>query len=893
MATNTEKIVVQVIVKGDKQLDNLDKKTGKATKSVGGLTKGMAKMAAGVFAATTAFRAIGQVISSSIKTFKNFEFQMAKVKATTGATDKDFKKLTASAQQLGRTTFFTASKVGELQMNFAKLGFSTSEILDAQEATLRLATATGSDLARAAVVAGAAVRGFNLDANETERVVDVMAVAFTSSALDIEKWQTSMTKIAPIAAGANISIETSAAIMGKLSDAGIEASIAGTSLRNIFLKMQDSSSDLSKHLGFSVNSSEDLERALLQLNSEALSNEEIMQLVDLRQVAAFATMVNGTDTIIDMTDALEDANGSAQEMADIMADTLEGDIITAKSAWEGFQLAIMNGSGAISEALRLVTQLSTHTLNRWSDSLKDVDAVSADIFTNTVKAAKEVTKNMNKDFGENTTAFSKELESQNNSLKKSLTMKEFYVKNSELKIAKLTEDGLVQGRQGAIQGNAAAIADEQKILDKRLKIFNATELAIIDLTEEIEVQKKKEVASAETAVLKEFAAGQQEIRNKKKLQREKDNLQKEKDRKEAKRLADIEKAKKEAERLEKANYKDSRKELENALAEELNADKQNLINGIITQEEYDSREFEAEQAHLENMKNLKIAYGEDTTDINSKILDNELNRIKVVAETEVNAIKKSQEVQMQRLELASEAADAIMTVLTRNVDRQSEQEAKILEERKESGLITQEEYEKGVEKIQRQAFERKKKLALLDVVIDTATAILKIKAQAAIYAATLFGAPMAAAALAQIPFVIGSGIIQAAVIASQKFAQGGMIEEFANGGLVQGKSHAQGGEKFAVGGRVVELEGGEAVINKRSTSMFSSQLSAMNAAGGGVKFADGGLLNQPSFSQQQFNALGQNQMMGAMGNSGKVTVVEADITSSQNTVSVIQSQATI
>ena len=120
-----------------------------------------------------------------------------------------------------------------------------------------------------------------------------------------------------------------------------------------------------------------------------------------------------------------------------------------------------------------------------------------------------------------------------------------------------------------------------------------------------------------------------------------------------------------------------------------------------------------------------------------------------------------------------------------------------------------------------------------------------------------------------------------------------MIEEFANGGLVHGKSHAQGGEKFAVGGRVVELEGGEAVINKRSTAMFGRQLSAMNAAGGGVKFADGGLLNQPSFSQQQFNAIGQNQMMGAMGGSSKVVVVEADITDSQNSVSVIQSEATI
>lgn len=125
------------------------------------------------------------------------------------------------------------------------------------------------------------------------------------------------------------------------------------------------------------------------------------------------------------------------------------------------------------------------------------------------------------------------------------------------------------------------------------------------------------------------------------------------------------------------------------------------------------------------------------------------------------------------------------------------------------------------------------------------------------------------------------------------FGDGGVVETFANGGMVHGRSHAQGGEKFAVGGRVVELEGGEAVINKRSTAMFRNQLSAMNAAGGGVKFADGGLLNMPSFSQQEFNALNQNQMMGAMSSNSGVVVVEADITESQNTVNVIQAQATI
>ena len=288
MATNTEKIVVQIIVEGDKQLDNVTRKT-KST------TLGFTKMAAGILSASVAFRQISNVVSSAIKTFTKFEFEIAKVRAITGSTDKDFKKLSVTARQLGRTTFFTASQVAELQVNFGKLGFSTQEILDAQEATLLLATATQSDLGRAAIVAGAAVRGFALDANETARVVDVMAVAFTSSALDIEKFQTSMTKVAPIAAAANITLESTTAIMGTLTDAGIEASIAGTSLRNIFLKMQDPASDLSKKLGFTVNSSADLEKALTQLNAEGLSNAEMMELVDLRQVAAFATMVNGTD----------------------------------------------------------------------------------------------------------------------------------------------------------------------------------------------------------------------------------------------------------------------------------------------------------------------------------------------------------------------------------------------------------------------------------------------------------------------------------------------------------------------------------------------------------------------------------------------------------------------
>jgi hypothetical protein len=141
---------------------------------------------------------------------------------------------------------------------------------------------------------------------------------------------------------------------------------------------------------------------------------------------------------------------------------------------------------------------------------------------------------------------------------------------------------------------------------------------------------------------------------------------------------------------------------------------------------------------------------------------------------------------------------------------------------------------------------------------------------------------------------------QIAAIAAQKFvgAKGGIIpnnEMFARGGMVVGPSHADGGVKFAVGGRVAELEGGEAVINKRSTSMFRSQLSDMNVAGGGVAFANGGIMPGTSNALQassvnntqiQFDDLASNIISGI--NSKEVVVTEASITTSQENVSVTE-----
>ena len=139
---------------------------------------------------------------------------------------------------------------------------------------------------------------------------------------------------------------------------------------------------------------------------------------------------------------------------------------------------------------------------------------------------------------------------------------------------------------------------------------------------------------------------------------------------------------------------------------------------------------------------------------------------------------------------------------------------------------------------------------------------------------------------------------QVATIASQQFigAKGGVIPEYGSGGMVYGPSHSQGGVKFNAGGRVVELEGGEAVINKRSTAMFKPALSAMNVAGGGKRFADGGItpgskIIMAQNTGQDFEAVADKIISGI--NSKNVFMTESSVTDTQRSVSTIESNASI
>ncbi len=286
-----------------------------------------------------------------------FEDTMAGVKAIAGATAEEFDLLSEKSRQLGQNTRFTATEVAQLEQNYARIGFSTQEILDAAEATVSLAAATGEDLAQAAEVAGFTIRGFQLAAEDTQRVVDVMTKSFTSSALNLERFRESMKLIAPIARTVGFSIENATTLIAKLADTGISGSRAGTALRNILSQIRDESSKLTKVLGGTAGTWEEFVE-LLQLAKERGEEfkDEALSGLDLRIKNVVVSLVDMSDSLSDFNIDMLNAAGSSKELEKIRLDTLQGDLLLLKSAMSELGLLIFD---VINPALRfMVTGLT-------------------------------------------------------------------------------------------------------------------------------------------------------------------------------------------------------------------------------------------------------------------------------------------------------------------------------------------------------------------------------------------------------------------------------------------------------------------------------------------------------------------------------------------------------
>lgn len=338
-------------------------------KSTGGLTAAftnLGKQMIGSFGLIGGVMALVGVMKDAFKIFTEFSKSSSRLAAILGKNKDEIKGLTEQAKELGSVTKFTASEVLGLQTELAKLGFDTTEIEAMTQGVLNLAAATGTDLASSAELVGATLNIFNLSASESARVADVLAKSTSISSLSMEKLATILPTVGKTAQIAGLSLEKTAALAGTLTDRGLDASVAATSLRNIFL-------ELSKK-GITWND------AMQQINESTNKNKTAMDLFGKRAATAGIVLSETAASTDDLTIALNKANGAAQEMADTMLDNLAGDIDQAGAAWEAFILSLEDGEGVIASFLRGVVQ-------DFTDFLSGLTLFSTTGFVNQLKLA--------------------------------------------------------------------------------------------------------------------------------------------------------------------------------------------------------------------------------------------------------------------------------------------------------------------------------------------------------------------------------------------------------------------------------------------------------------------------------------------------------------------------
>lgn len=308
-------------------------------------------------AAALSFVGAGQ----AIRTLANFEQQMSTVRAVTGATASQFRVLAEETKRLGSTTRFSASQAAEGATFLARAGFTTDQILGSLNDTLLLAQAGALGLGEAADIASNVLTGFGISADEAGRAVDVLAFAANNANTDVSQLGNAMKFVAPVASGLGVTLEETAAAIGALSDAGLQGSMAGTGLRRVLTELESPTGktrDILRSLGLTTDevriSQVGLTSALEALADAGIDTGIALELFGDRGGPAFEVLRSAIPRVKELTGDLQNAGGTAREVAEIMDDNLNGAMLSVVSAAEGLILAIGESgtSGALTSGFR-------------------------------------------------------------------------------------------------------------------------------------------------------------------------------------------------------------------------------------------------------------------------------------------------------------------------------------------------------------------------------------------------------------------------------------------------------------------------------------------------------------------------------------------------------------
>lgn len=375
-----------------------------------GLAKtGMATAAAAVGAVSTALVTAG---GYAVKVGSDFEAGMSKVQAISGATQDELEQLTTKAKEMGAKTKFSAAESAEAFQYMAMAGWKTGDMLNGIEGIMNLAAASGEELAGVSDIVTDALTAFGLQAKDSAHFADVLAAASSNSNTNVSMMGYTFKYVAPIAGSLKYSIEDVATAVGLMANAGIKGEQAGTSLRSMLTRMINPPKDAAAAMEALNLSMTNADGTMRPLNDVLLDMRESFSKLDDSQKASYASSLAGQEAmsgllaIVNASDedfeklsaAINNADGTAQEMAQTMQDNLQGAVEEFTGSVETLGLEVYEGmqeplKEAVTEGIEYVNRL-TETFR--TGGLEEAVAETGEIFGElAVKAAEQAPKMVN------------------------------------------------------------------------------------------------------------------------------------------------------------------------------------------------------------------------------------------------------------------------------------------------------------------------------------------------------------------------------------------------------------------------------------------------------------------------------------------------------------------
>lgn len=322
---------------------------------------------------------------AAVKTTADFDSEMSKVSAISGATGTDLDKLRGKAREMGAKTKFSASEAAQGMQYMAMAGWKTQDMMDGLEGIMNLAAASGEDLASTSDIVTDALTAFGLSAKDSSHFSDILAAASSNANTNVSMMGETFKYAAPVLGSLGYTAEDAALAIGLMANAGIKSSQAGTSLRGAITnlaKPTDTVAAAMDKYGISLTDSSgkmlSLRELMEQLRqklgglSEAEQAQAAAALFGKNAMSGMLAIINGSDKDFEkLAGAIDNCDGSSEKMANTMNDNLQGQITILISQLQ--ELAISFGEILMPKIRDIVTHIQNFVdkLNAMDEGQKE------------------------------------------------------------------------------------------------------------------------------------------------------------------------------------------------------------------------------------------------------------------------------------------------------------------------------------------------------------------------------------------------------------------------------------------------------------------------------------------------------------------------------------------